>query len=85
MPAAASNNASRASSAATRTAGPTDAVVIDPHEFDANGSRSVSPSTVRTSSILRAEHLGGDLRHHRARAGAEVLRARQHLDRFHRD
>ena len=30
-------------SAATRTAGPTDAVVIEPHEFDANGSRSVSP------------------------------------------
>ena len=37
-------------SAATRTAGPTDAVVIEPHEFDANGNRSVSPRTVRTSS-----------------------------------
>ena len=81
IPAAASNSASRASSAATRTAGPTDAVVIEPHEFDANGRRSVSPSTVRTSSSLRAEHFGGDLRHHRSRAGAEVLRAREHLDR----
>ncbi len=48
--AAASNSRSRASSAAARTAGPTDAVVIEPQEFDAKGSRSVSPRIVRTSA-----------------------------------
>ena len=80
MPAAASKSESRASSAATRTAGPTEAVVIDPHEFDANGSRSVSPRSRANVADLRAENLGGDLRHDRARARAEVLRARQHLD-----
>ena len=37
---------------AIRTAGPTDATVIDPHEFPVYGVRSVSPSTTLTSSTL---------------------------------
>ena len=41
----------RASSAAARTAGPTDAVVIEPHDGPVYGVRSVSPNTMRTSPI----------------------------------
>ena len=49
MAAAASKSWRRASSAAMRTAGPTDAVVIEPQEFPVYGRLWVSPMMARTS------------------------------------
>ena len=52
---------------------PTLAAVIEPPETGACGS-VVSPSSKRTCSTRHAERLGGDLRHHRVGAGADILR-----------
>ncbi len=49
-PAAASSRERRASSAAMRTAGASEATVIEPHEFPAKGALAVSPMTARTPS-----------------------------------
>ncbi len=49
-PAAASRSPRRASSAAIRTAGVSEATVMEPHEFPLNGPVAVSPMIARTAS-----------------------------------
>ena len=66
--------------AAACTAGPTLAAVIEPPDTGACGS-AVSPSSKRTRLDGHAQRVGGDLRHHRVSAGADVLRPRLHDDR----
>ena len=68
------------SAAAARTAGPTDGKVDEPAESVAYGPRDVSPSDDLDAVERDAELLGGDLRHRRPRAGADVLHRRHDHD-----
>ncbi len=78
--AAMSSALSRSLSAATRVA---EAVITVAREACApmpNSMRSVWPWVTRTRSIVDADHLGGDLRHHGLEALAERGAAGDHLD-----